>query len=476
MLLYLLYYTTFRGQWNITSSKRNTIIIPDRSVFLAYFSDFKESKSFDYLFAKFDFFNLSSQYSFHTTRTIGISTNNHTDICFISMNPSPFDTDTKLVNFVEEIVNPTDFGQYINASAIEESIYRSTNAKKEQFLVNVFKVKIYNETQIYSPYDLPRAFHGAISDHYYTVRFFAREFDYVGFIGTHKLFGVIVAFYIILVYFAWRSIDENFQSDSALHLLSIDALIQHAGFDFGFSFALFDIMMEEYLNRNLFLFLFCVLVFVYLKMEIKMCINVWKAKIRELQIVTPLLISFYAKTFIYLTFSFVCVKFIEKVPLISLFYLYSPFVWQIIHSLTSVTRKTKDSIFVILLSFARLFILLYFTVNKKNIIDTYSLPLGVIISIFYIAQVVVILLQNFKGNRFFLPKSMQPEAFDYRARSPPDSSSCAICMNDFIIGDDTMVTPCGHYFHAQCLIRWYKEQPICPVCRAHLPDLPVDIT
>ena len=475
-LLAFLFLTSFRGQWNVTCSQRNTIIIPDRSIFAAFLTDFQSSKSFDYLFARMDFFNLSTRYDIQSTRTIGISLNNHSNLVFISLSPPPFENDSKLVNFIEEIIESTHYNESMNTSVIYESIYKSTNAKKEQFFVNVFKANFFDETKKYSPYDLPKAFSGCFSDSYYTVCFYAREFDYVSFIGTHKFFGIIVAFYIIIVYLGWKSLDVNFQADSALHLLSIDSLIQHSGFDFGFAFEIFELMMKEYYNRNLFLFLFCVLIYVYLRMEIRMCSNVWKAKIRELQIVTPLLIQFYAKTFLYISLSFICVKFIDKTPVFSLLYLYSPFIWQILHSLTSVTRKTKDSLFIILISLARLLLLFYFTCYKKNIIGSYSLLLGSFVGLFFIIQAIILLLQNYKGPTFFLPHSMQPEAFDYRARSPPDSSSCAICMNDFVIGDDTMVTPCGHYFHAQCLIRWYKEQPICPVCRSHLPDLPVDIT
>ncbi len=44
---------------------------------------------------------------------------------------------------------------------------------------------------------------------------------------------------------------------------------------------------------------------------------------------------------------------------------------------------------------------------------------------------------------------------------------CQICLLPDLADKtvDKVVTPCGHYFHQECLDRWLKDQTTCPVCK-----------
>ena len=48
-------------------------------------------------------------------------------------------------------------------------------------------------------------------------------------------------------------------------------------------------------------------------------------------------------------------------------------------------------------------------------------------------------------------------------------NSCAVCKDEFNIGEECLSMPCNHYFHGNCLIPWLKERNSCPVCRYELP-------
>jgi hypothetical protein len=74
------------------------------------------------------------------------------------------------------------------------------------------------------------------------------------------------------------------------------------------------------------------------------------------------------------------------------------------------------------------------------------------------------------------------------AANVPQETKCSICLSKVTIGLKTMgqhptVTPCKHYFHAECLDDWVNEAAMstsnsCPSCRAVLCEarsqVPVD--
>lgn len=49
------------------------------------------------------------------------------------------------------------------------------------------------------------------------------------------------------------------------------------------------------------------------------------------------------------------------------------------------------------------------------------------------------------------------------------SSECAICLAEFVAGDEVRVLPqCGHGFHVACIDTWLGSHSSCPSCRALL--------
>lgn len=45
------------------------------------------------------------------------------------------------------------------------------------------------------------------------------------------------------------------------------------------------------------------------------------------------------------------------------------------------------------------------------------------------------------------------------------SSSCAICMELFLVGTDAAQLPCSHCFHEACVAKWLSKSSVCPSCR-----------
>ncbi|KAK1433161.1 hypothetical protein QVD17_10067 [Tagetes erecta] len=52
-------------------------------------------------------------------------------------------------------------------------------------------------------------------------------------------------------------------------------------------------------------------------------------------------------------------------------------------------------------------------------------------------------------------------------------SDCAICLTEFIAGDEIRVLPqCGHSFHVTCIDMWFGSHSSCPSCRQILVAAP----
>jgi hypothetical protein len=48
-------------------------------------------------------------------------------------------------------------------------------------------------------------------------------------------------------------------------------------------------------------------------------------------------------------------------------------------------------------------------------------------------------------------------------------NSCAVCKDEFNLGEECLSMPCNHYFHENCILPWLKERNSCPICRYELP-------
>ncbi|KAK0414091.1 hypothetical protein QR680_007141 [Steinernema hermaphroditum] len=48
------------------------------------------------------------------------------------------------------------------------------------------------------------------------------------------------------------------------------------------------------------------------------------------------------------------------------------------------------------------------------------------------------------------------------------SSTCPICLTDFVERGEIAKTPCGHFYHIECINRALVESRRCPYCRANV--------
>ncbi|CAK7325112.1 unnamed protein product [Dovyalis caffra] len=50
-----------------------------------------------------------------------------------------------------------------------------------------------------------------------------------------------------------------------------------------------------------------------------------------------------------------------------------------------------------------------------------------------------------------------------------DQEQCAICLKEFIVGEDVTRMPCLHAYHGDCILKWLNNSHFCPSCRCPMP-------
>lgn len=45
-----------------------------------------------------------------------------------------------------------------------------------------------------------------------------------------------------------------------------------------------------------------------------------------------------------------------------------------------------------------------------------------------------------------------------------ESNECIICLENITKDEEVTIIECGHLYHKNCLMEWFKKKKICPKC------------
>jgi len=175
------------------------------------------------------------------------------------------------------------------------------------------------------------------------------------------------------------------------------------------------------------------------------------------------------------------------------FLLFAFWVPQIVHNIKTGDKFAVQGWFLFGVTSIRLFFPLYAYGCPNNFLEIPTDP-KVVVGLLVLAgmQMLVLKAQDRLGSRFFIPKRLQPNYYDYHRTfqiDPVDYETCAICMADIVsstvdatnghegalkesyedLAINVLTTPCNHRFCQQCLIKWMETKMSCPTCRRALP-------
>ena len=70
-----------------------------------------------------------------------------------------------------------------------------------------------------------------------------------------------------------------------------------------------------------------------------------------------------------------------------------------------------------------------------------------------------------KENLNKLKKFDMNEKYCKKENGKVEVPNCCICLDNIEMGAKTILLPCGHMFHCDCILTWLKKNNTCPMCR-----------
>ena len=406
-------------------------------------------------------------------RYFGFGDESNTSFVFMRLEKQPYPIDPMFYyNVSDHLLAYDDFVSDI--SDIQSDVYElagNFSVKGEIFFV-ALRVNPGNASD--EPFRLPVEVNGTAMTDKFTLRMKGFEFNLAEFIAEGKLCGVVSAAAIVVNFYAWSSLAQ-IRTVTGLTQVSFHSLMMHIAFDFSFGLFLLSIGMLYSFLVLLFMVLFSATVGIYFVLQWQTLWNVWRTteNLGDLQMpeIRRLCLKFFGQMMALMFAAMLIMIFMLDAPFLQLLYLHASFLPQIIWNAKRNEKKNGDSMFIILKTVERIIQLSYFYLYRHNVMGTYAPATAIFFMISDVLQMVLLLQQNKYGGAFFLPKRYRPTGFNYLDEPVAPGTACPICMGEIEADEPSMVTPCQHGFHRDCLERWMQEQMICPVCRATLPPV-----
>jgi len=270
------------------------------------------------------------------------------------------------------------------------------------------------------------------------------------------------------------------------------------------------------------------ILFVLFTNLLKILFNAWKSRNIDLMfdnitLFRKKLLQFYIIFYFSLLFLLMGIRLIIEYFILIYLFFFSTWFFQIYHSVKNSTKPPMSFQYIFSFTLGRMIIPIYIKANPYNIFElkpSYNKVIVIILTL--LIELIIISLQKILGPKFFIPKFLKGEEYDYYRNYNEINENeleiiCAICLvkikddptidsdikfelnsskdNDIFDDDDEkislsdkiinsiknwknkltkkpiMVTPCHHVYHTICLEKCIETKNICPVCRSKIPSI-----
>ena len=265
--------------------------------------------------------------------------------------------------------------------------------------------------------------------------------------------------------------------------------------------------------------------------QLRILFFAWKSRYNELlfenaSLFRKKLFQFYTIFYFSLFTFLVSIRLIFEYFILTYLLFFSTWIFQIYHSAKKSTKPPMPFSYIFIFTFFKMLIPIYVKAYPSNLFQfqpAYKKVIIIILTLFI--EAVIMSLQKILGPKFFIPKCLKGEQYDYYKNlnevSENDLESiCAICLvkirddptkesdiklelisdNKYLENEDNdkeekqislgekliktiekwknnynkkplMVTPCHHVYHSICLEKCLQSKNFCPCCRNQIPSI-----
>ena len=379
------------------------------------------------------------------------------------------------VDFILHCTNNFPLSISDNNSLIFENISKNLmESKNDQFFITFQLFKGYN-SNFTSIYELNNTINGTLLTPEHNITLFAQQFNTNLLIDEGKIFGIINGIMVCILFLIWKYLFYNLKPSDYSNISPYSILFGNS-YDFSFSHTFLEIGRLNSGFHKIYVIVFCGYMFLYFFYEIKFLMKTWKSNLNNRGLLEDNEIQDDLFSFLLFStgisfLSLIFFNYLNSNSIFFLIFLFSNNIPQIWFS-AKYNKKIIISIYIYLIfTFIRLIPIYYFFCYSKNILLIKNNFYFYIALIYSLIQILIIFLQIKFGSDFFIPKIYRIKPFDYYENKPLQGTECSICMSEINDNEVSVITPCKHSFHDECIRRWMEEQLICPICRRELPQM-----
>ena len=78
--------------------------------------------------------------------------------------------------------------------------------------------------------------------------------------------------------------------------------------------------------------------------------------------------------------------------------------------------------------------------------------------------------ENESNNNKTIIKKLPESVLEDINKLNEENKKCVICFDDFKNNDIVTYLPCFHLFHKDCIVKWTKNMPVCPICKINIKN------
>jgi len=103
------------------------------------------------------------------------------------------------------------------------------------------------------------------------------------------------------------------------------------------------------------------------------------------------------------------------------------------------------------------------------------LSIPIVVSMYYLCPRNLGVEKIRKATPKMLKKFTKLAIYSSESQISEENAICAICLSEYVDGEEIRHLNCQHHFHSQCITDWLLKNVTCPYCKCDIDKLPEEV-